>query len=125
MPILYDSNLTYNSMGTYDFYVAQRMIRRDLYIFRQSDAVFNCQAVDVNNAPIDISNHVLTIIIQEYENGLKYYPASVTKIYPVDGIYQINIDDTTAFDRPRYVYSVYAETGLTKIKLQTGQILVE
>ena len=125
MPTMYDSNISYDAPESYDFQVNQRMIRRDLYVFRSSDAVFNCQAININSQPIDLTNFTLSILIQEYENGSTFYPGSVIVVIPLDGIYQINIDDTVKLDRSRYFYQVFAVNGSTKIKLQMGQLLVE
>jgi hypothetical protein len=125
MPTLYDSNNNYNSTESYDFQISQRMLRRDLFAFRGTDAVFNCQAVDVNNQPIDLSDYEVSCQILEYENGITVYPAVASKVIPDAGMFQILIDDTTKLDRPRYVYHVFAVNGLTKIKLQQGQLLVE
>lgn len=125
MPTFYDSNNNYDSNESYDFQVQQRMLRRDLHAFRGTDSVFNCQAVDVNSQPIDLSEFTLSCILTEYENGNTVFPALANKIIPVAGLFQILIDDTTKLDRPRYVYHVLAVNGLTKIKLQQGHLLVE
>lgn len=125
MPTLYDSNNNYDSNESYDFQVQQRMLRRDLHAFRGTDSVFNCQAIDVNSQPIDISEYTLTCEILEYENGITVFPAIASKVIPDAGLFQILIDDTTKLDRPRYVYRVFAVNGLTKIKLQQGHLLVE
>lgn len=125
MPTTYDSNNNYDSTESYDFQINQRMLRKDLFAFRGTDGAYNCQAVNVDSQPIDLSEYALSIEILEYENGITVYPGVVSKIIPEAGLYQILIDDTTKLDRPRYVYHVYAVNGPTKIKLQQGQLLVE
>lgn len=99
--------------------------KRDLYVYQGQDNAFTCQAIDSTGVAIDIQEIDITCQILEYENGCTTYAASIVKTSPLQGIYQIIVEDTTTLTRPRYVYSVTGSPGVTKIRFQFGQILVE
>lgn len=120
----YDSVLTYDGMGPYNFSIDSGTVNRDLFIFRNTDSVFNCQGLTTTGLPLDLTNHTLSMVISEYFNGITLLYAEVSKTFPVDGMYQINISDTLSFVKNRYVYSVFAVSGSDKIKIQQGQIIV-
>lgn len=101
------------------------ILKRDLYVYSGTDSAFNCQALDNNGLPIDISEIDFACSISEYENGTTLYPATVSKTLPLQGVYQIIIDDTVKLTRPRYVYQVTGSQGSVKVRFQFGQILVE
>lgn len=125
MPTLFDSNYNYDSIETYDYQIDYRMIRKDLFAVRSADNVFNCRAIDTQNHAVDLQEFELECTILEYSSCSNSYPATVIKVIPTEGSFQILIDDTTKLDRPRYVYHVFAVNGPTRIMLQQGQLLIE
>jgi hypothetical protein len=125
MPTLYDSTLTYDSVENYDFLVDYALIRKDLYAQRGSDNTFNMVALAKNTQPLDLTGYTLSGRILEYWGTNKVYAATYTVTNFVGGQYTISIDDTVALNRPRYVYEVFAVSGLQRIKIHMGQILVE
>ena len=125
MPSLYDSNTTYDSTDLYDFQVDYALTRKDLYAYSGSDNTFQMIALAKNSAPLDLTGYTLSGRILEYWGTKKVYPATYTITNFVGGQYTISIDDTVVLNKPRYVYEVFAVSGLQKFMIHQGQILVE